>query len=94
MIVDIHKILFIIFLTILIYHLNIKLCLIIKYSMNTKFLKFNFEINRWIYYFFIHTFFKLYFDCRIIFLFYVFVSGILSDNKIFNSPVRRLFSNQ
>ena len=60
MIVDTHKILFIIFLTIFIYHLNIKLLKFNNkiFDEHQNYLKFNFrKSNRWIYYFFIHTFF-------------------------------------
>lgn len=95
MIVDIHKILFIIFLTILIYHLNIKL-----FKFNNKIFDEHQNFSSSIlgnpiggYTIFLYIlFFKLYFDyLELFFLFCIFVSGILSDNKIFNSPVRRLF---
>ena len=94
MIVDLYKILLIILATILIYHLNF------------KFLKFNNKIfdehqnystsilgNPVGGYtiFLCIIFFKLYFGyLELFFLFCIFVSGILSDNKIFNSPNKRL----
>lgn len=95
MIVDIHKILFIIFVTILIYNLNIKL-----FKFNNKIFDEHQNFSSSIlgnpiggYTIFLYIlFFKLYFDyLELFFLFCIFVSGILSDNKIFNSPVRRLF---
>ena len=95
MIVDIHKIFFIILVTTFIYYLNIKL-----FKFNNKIfdkhqsystLVLGNPVGGYTIFLFI-LFFKFYFDyLELFFLFCIFVSGILSDNKIFNAPLKRLF---
>ena len=95
MIVDTHKIFFIIFATIFIYYLNIKLFkfnnkIFDEHQSYSTFVLGN-PVGGYTIFLFI-LFFKFYFDyLELFFLFCIFVSGILSDNKIFNSPLKRLF---
>ncbi len=95
MIVDIHKLFFIILATIFIYYLNIKF-----FKFNNKIFDEHQNYSTFIlgnpvggYTIFLFIlFFKFYLDyLELFFLFCIFVSGILSDNKIFNSPFKRLF---
>ena len=94
MIADIYKTIPIIFISVVIYYLNIKL---FKFNRKNFDAHQNFStkllgnpIGGYSIFLFI-LFFKFYFDYfELFFLFCIFVSGILSDNKIFNSPIRRL----
>ena len=95
MIVDIHKIFFIILATIFIYYLNIKLL-----KFNNKIFDDHQNYSTFFlgnpvggYTIFLYVlFFKFYLDyLELFFLFCIFLSGILSDNKIFNAPLKRLF---
>ena len=95
MIIDPTKIFSLIVICILIYFVNIKLILPNRKIIDPhqKFSSDNLgnPIGGYVIFLFI-VFFNFYFNyLELFFLFSIFLSGILSDNKIFNSPSKRLF---
>ena len=95
MIIDYTKITLILLISLLVYYLNLRII-----NTNSKKIYFHQKyssdylgnpIGGYVIFLFI-LFFNFYFDLiELFFLFLIFVSGILSDNKLFNSPIKRLF---